>query len=146
VSGRNPPVGYVSDKLFIAGHYETTMGGIDSFGTMAQPYEWITEFASIRNVLYEGKCQENDLPYLLALRPHGLVVVNIKVTPEQSVKGVQTRPRANKIQKPNIVRSWNKNRKDLLKLLEVGITVHDLTRTKALNKVMELLHAADNSK
>jgi hypothetical protein len=136
---RNPPVGYVNMKLFIAGHYETAMGGIDSFGSLEEPYKWIKQFAPIRNVLFEGKCQENDLPYLLRLKKHELIVVNLKVTPRQTVKGVQTRPRANKIREANILRSWRKNQKDLQKLTEAGITVHDLPRPQALNKVLELL-------
>jgi hypothetical protein len=136
---RNPPVGYVNMSLFIPGHYETAMGGIDSFGTLAQPYKWIKDFAPIRNVLFEGKCQENDLPYLMKLHKHNLVVVNIRVTPKQTVEGVKGRPRANKIREANILKSWRKNRKDVHKLIDAGVTVHDLPRPQALAKVKELL-------
>lgn len=116
-SRRRNPIGYVHQgrRLFIAGHYEReAMGGIDSFTSLEEAYGWISKYAGFGfDVLFEGKCQERDIPHLRSLAERWPVVaVCIGVRLEQAIDGVRKRASANAIRAGVIERSLRKYRRD----------------------------------
>jgi hypothetical protein len=138
--GRRQPVGYISKRLFIPGHYEIWMGGIDTFKTLEEPYKWIRTCAGKGiNVVFEGKCQVRDVDALLRLKKFGLTIIHLDVPCKDCIKGVRKRVSATDIKKGNIERSWRKAERDCKELQQAGVQVFRLKREAAIKKIMELL-------
>jgi hypothetical protein len=143
--GRKQPVGYVSvapSRLFVAGHYEIHMGGIDTFETIQEAYKWIEAFAAKGfHVLFEGKCQYRDLHLLLRLRRWGLTVLHLDVTAREAVLGVRGRPSATGIRTENIERSHRKAERDCRELETTArdVRVLRLSRREAALCAREIL-------
>ena len=119
---RRYPVGYVHQgkRLFIAGHYERpAMGGIDSFRSLEEAFEWVFKYAGFGyDVLFEGKCQERDLPHLKrAAESWSVVAVCLEVRLSQAINGVRRRATANAMREAIIERSLRKYHRDRRALL-----------------------------
>jgi hypothetical protein len=140
---RRQPVGYVSvepTRLFVPGHYEIHMGGIDTFDRISEPFHWIRAFAdSGFDVVFEGKCQEDDARYLLDLKKWGLVVLHLDVAVEDAVRGVRERPSASAIRTELIERSHRKAERDCQRLEKTKwALVQRLGRADAVKRLTEI--------
>jgi hypothetical protein len=124
--------------LFIAGHYEIAIGGIDTFKTLDDAYDVIDRWGAHRNVLCEGKAQNRDVDYLIGRQlSFHVVCVNLATPPDEAVASV--RQRGHNIRPEIIHRTWRKCQRDAEILRRAGVTVHDAERAEAMNIVRGLL-------
>jgi hypothetical protein len=136
--GRRRPAGYTSDGLFIVGHYEIAIGGIDTFKTLDDAYDVIDRWGKTRNVLCEGKAQNRDIAYRIG-RQHGFRVVCINLTTSPEIAIASVRRRGHNISEQIINRTYRKCQRDAEALRAAGITVYDSSREGAMKLVRELL-------
>jgi predicted kinase len=141
--GRKRPVGYTGytmQGLFIAGHYEIPMGGLDTFGTLDEAFEVIDRWGHSRHVLCEGKAQNRDVPYLLG-RLHGFDVrcINLSTPAEECVQSVRNRVSAHRIRSELIERVYRKCQRDAVELAKGGVGVLNCDRETAVEAVRKWL-------
>jgi hypothetical protein len=136
--GRRRPAGYTSDGLFIAGHYEIAIGGIDTFKTLDDAYDVIDRWGRSRNVLCEGKAQNRDVEYLIGRQlSFRIVCINLTTSPEIAIASV--RRRGHNISWDIINRTHRKCQRDAVTLRAAGIRVEDVARDEGMKLVNELL-------
>jgi hypothetical protein len=136
-TGRRRPIGYVSDDLFIVGHYEIAIGGIDTFRTLDEAYGVVDSFTD-RNVLCEGKAQNRDVDFLIGRQfDFRVVCVNLTTSPEEAIASV--RSRGHNISEAIIRRTHRKCQRDVEILRRGGVKVYDLCRREAMVMVGDLL-------
>lgn len=135
------PVGYVDPRLFIAGHYEHAMGGIDTFRTtLSDAFKVLRRWAATHDVLFEGKSINDDVEHVLALRRASIVVVVLLDEPvEVCYESMRKRERANRITREHVERLHRKAHRDAGRFEAAGVAVHRLTRADAGEFVRSLL-------
>lgn len=135
---RRRPVGYETDRLFIAGHYEIAIGGIDTFKSLDVAYTVIDRCSKGRNVLCEGKAQNRDVDYLIGRQfKFKVICINLTTPPEEAVASV--RSRGHNISEQIIHRTFRKCQRDVELLQRAGVEVHSLNRLDAMTMVGDLL-------
>lgn len=137
-SWRRRPVGYISDRLFIAGHYEIAIGGIDTFRSLDVAYTVIDRWGEDRDVLCEGKAQNRDIDFIIGRQlSFRVVCINLTTPPDEAVASV--RRRGHNISETIIHRTYRKCQRDVVQLRAAGVKVHDVDRAEAMGIVKGLL-------
>jgi len=139
--GRRRPVGYkvCGLGLFIVGHYEIAIGGIDTFKTLDDAYDVIDRWgARGYSILCEGKAQNRDTDYIIGRqRQFRIICVNLTTSQDEAVASV--RARGHNIREDIIRRTWRKCQRDADTLRRGGVQVHDLNRDAAMKMVRNIL-------
>jgi hypothetical protein len=136
---RRRPIGYtVGGGLFIVGHYEIPIGGIDTFKTLDEAYEVVDRWGATRHILCEGKAQNRDVEYLTKRQStFDVVAINLTTSPAQAIASV--RQRGHNISETIIQRTYRKCQRDAAFLKGAGVRVIDANRTVALQMVRNML-------
>lgn len=134
---RRAPVGYVDSTLFVAGHYETTNGGLDTLPHVDYAYELIRDYGICEemDVLYEGRCMTVDLHHVRGLLEYPFVAVHLTTSLESCVSSV--RERGHTMATSRIESAWRKCDRDAVRLEEMGAKVVRAARVSALTFIRE---------
>lgn len=143
-AGRRKPIGYDCDgQLFVLGHYEISNGGMDTVD-LKLAYEQVREWATRRDVLFEGKTMRDKVTDVIELSTqYPLTVIHLTTPPETAWRRVQKRVgptgQPHNIAIRSIESMAAKCERDVARLREHGITCHSVSLETAKPLALQTL-------